>query len=194
MTQPRLALFGGTFDPVHVGHLLLAESARAAFHLDRVLFVPTGIPPHKPAASASNKNRLAMLRLALRGNRAFRVYDWEIRQKRQVYSYETIAQIKKRYPRAELFFIGGSDMLRTIPSWKMGRALLDSCTFLVAERPDCPLRAIPADLRRKSKRIEWPAVPFASHAIRKRVSQKKTIRYQVPESVERYIYRHHLYS
>jgi nicotinate-nucleotide adenylyltransferase len=189
----RLALFGGTFDPVHTGHLLLAESARSAYRLDRVLFLPTGLPPHKNKPVASAQHRLRMLRLALASNPGFHLSDWEIRKKRVVYSYETIAHARDVRPDADLFFIVGTDMLKTIPLWKKGRTLLQQCTFLAAERLEVPWSRLPAALRRKSRRIPWPAVPIASHQIRARVKRGQSIRYQVPEAVERYIRAHKLY-
>ncbi len=189
----RIALFGGTFDPVHLGHLLLAESARIAHRLDRVIFLPAGIPPHKLKATASPADRSQMLRLAISANPFFQVSDWEIRQKRVVYTYETLEHFRQQYPRDTLYFIVGTDMLKTLPQWKKGTRLLKQCTFLAAERPEVPWARVPAVIRRKSGRIPWPAVPFASHRIRTFVKKRRSIRYQVPDSVERYIQSHRLY-
>jgi len=193
MTRARIALFGGTFDPIHWGHLLLAESARVSFKLDRVLFIPTGTPPHKTPAIASAAQRLRMLRLATRSNPFFEVSDWEVRQKRMVYSYETIAHVQQVYPRAHLFFIVGTDMLKIVEQWKKGRTLLDQCVFLAAERPEVPWARLPAGVRRKARRIEWPSVALASHEIRNRLRRRQSIRYQVPDPVERYIRTHRVY-
>jgi nicotinate-nucleotide adenylyltransferase len=189
----KIALFGGTFDPVHWGHLLLAEAARDAFHLDRVLFIPTGTPPHKKPAIASSKHRLQMLRLALRSNPGFVISDWEVRQNRVVYSYETIAHFKQEAPRAKLYFIVGTDMLRILDKWVRGRTLLKECTFLAAERPETPWTRLPAWIRRNAKQIVWPEVPLASHEIRDGVRDGRSIRYQVPEPVLSYIQKHRLY-
>ena len=194
MTRARIALFGGTFDPVHWGHLLLAESARTAFKLDRVVFIPTGTPPHKKPAIASPAQRLHMLRLATRANAFFDVSEWEVRQKRVVYSYETIAHYRQVDPRARLFFIVGTDMLKIVDHWKKGRALLDQCVFLAAERPEAPWRRLPAGVRRKARRIEWPSVALASHEIRDCLRRRLSIRYQVPDAVERYIRKHGIYQ
>ncbi|OGR93473.1 MAG: nicotinate (nicotinamide) nucleotide adenylyltransferase [Elusimicrobia bacterium RIFCSPLOWO2_01_FULL_59_12] len=187
----KIALFGGTFDPVHWGHLLLAESARSVFHLDRVLFIPTGIPPHKVPAAAAPLHRLRMLRLATASNPAFDVSDWEIRQKRVVYSFETIAHF--HHANQRLFFILGTDMLKMIPLWRQGTSLLNRCTFLAAERPEAPWPRLPAGMRRKARRIPWPAVSLASHEIRARIRQGQSIRYQVPDTVGKYIRKHGLY-
>jgi nicotinate-nucleotide adenylyltransferase len=193
MVFMRIALFGGTFDPVHWGHLLLAEAARTSFKLDRVLFVPAGQPPHKPSAVASSAHRLRMLRLATASNPGFQVSDWEVRQKRVVYSYETMAHFRSQYPRAALFFVVGSDMFKTVLQWRESDTQLRRCTFLAAERPDVPWATIPAAIRRRARRIEWPGVPLASHEIRRRVQRGESIRYQVTDQVEAYIRTHKLY-
>jgi nicotinate-nucleotide adenylyltransferase len=189
----KAALFGGTFDPVHWGHLLLAESARTHFHLDRVLFLPSGIPPHKAAPAASAAQRLRMLRSAIASNPFFEVDDWEIRQKRVVYSYETVAYFRQRWPRQTLYFIVGADMLKTLGEWKRSDILLKECVFLAADRPGFSWASVPAALRRKVHRLEWPQVPLASHEVRAQVRRGRSIRYQVPDSVERYIRSHRLY-
>jgi nicotinate-nucleotide adenylyltransferase len=190
----KIALFGGTFDPVHWGHLLLAESARASHHLDRVIFLPTGQPPHKSRPAASATHRLRMLRLATRSNPAFEVNDWEARQKRVVYSHEAIAHFRRAWAKDKLHFIVGMDMLKDIPHWKTGSRLLSQCTFLAADRSGVRWSALPAGLRRKVRRIEWPAVALASHEIRARVRRGVSIRYQVPDSVNAYIRKHRLYQ
>ena len=187
----RIALFGGTFDPIHWGHLLLAEAARDTYRLDRVLFLPTFLPPHKTRPSASVIDRLRMVRLAIASNPAFAVSDWEIRQKRVVYSYETIAHFRQTH--RTLYFIIGADMLRSIHLWKKGRTLLKQCSFLVADRSGIPWSNLPARLRRQTRRILWPSVPLASHEIRERVRRGHSVRYQVPDAVERYIQKHRLY-
>jgi nicotinate-nucleotide adenylyltransferase len=189
----RVALYGGTFDPVHTGHLLIAEYAREAFQLDHVVFIPTAIPPHKSAPATPAHHRLHMLRLAMSSNPKFTVNDWEIRLKRVVYSFETIAHFRTLWPQKQLSFIVGTDMLRDIDLWKTGRHLLKQCRFLVAERPGVPWSSLPRTLRQKTSRIEWPAVPFASHEIRARVRKGLSIRYQVPDKVASYIAKHRLY-
>lgn len=189
----RLGLFGGTFDPPHAGHLLMAEAAKEQSGLDRVIFVPAAQPVHKPAPGASAADRLRMLRLAVRGERRFAVSDWEIRQARPVYTVETLAYFQRRHPAARLHFIIGSDSLRDIPRWRTGRSLLKKARFLVIERPEAPWRRIPAGLRREVTKIDAPLVSLSSHAIRERVRRGVSIRYQVPLSVETYIRRRRLY-
>jgi nicotinate-nucleotide adenylyltransferase len=189
----KIALFGGTFDPVHWGHLLLAESARIAFHLDRVVFIPTGIPPHKSAPEASAAQRVKMLRLATASNPQFQVNEWEVRQGRVVYSYETIAHFRGLWPRAKLFFIVGTDMLLSIDSWRTGRAILKQCRFLVADRPGDGWSRVAPAVRRQARQIDWPSVPISSSDIRDRVRAGKSVRYQVADPVEKYIRAHRIY-
>jgi nicotinate-nucleotide adenylyltransferase len=167
----RIALFGGTFNPVHYGHLLIAEAARQSHRLDQVVFVLAGIPPHKKHPKTSAKDRLAMLRAAVRGNPAFSVSDWEVRQKRVVYTYETLEHFKSRRPADALHFIVGSDSVADLPRWKEAKRLPSLCRFIAQDR----------------------ILPYASHDIRRRVLKRRSIRYLVPEAVERYIQKRGLY-
>ena len=130
----KLAIFGGTFDPIHFGHLLVGRGgARAIFSWTAFSFCPPAFRRiKKPVASPAQ--RLSMVRKALRGNPAFECSDWEIRQRRTVYTVETIAHFKALYPNAALFFILGSDALRDVPTWRQGAALLRQCRFLVVDR------------------------------------------------------------
>ena len=167
----RIGLLGGTFNPVHCGHLVIAEAACESLHLDRVVFVPAGRPPHKKAPKTSARHRLAMLRLAVRANRAFTVSDWEIRQKRVVYTYETLEHFRKVWPRAALYFILGSDSLKNLPHWREPQRLRRLCRFVAFPRIDA----------------------YASSDIRRRVRRRQSIRYRVPVPVERYILARRLY-
>ncbi len=167
----RIGLLGGTFNPVHSGHLLIAEMAREKYRLDRVLFVPAGLPPHKTPPRTSAKDRVAMLRLAIRGNPRFAIHDWEIRQKRVVYTYETLTHLQQLWPQASLFFIVGSDSLKDLPRWKEAARLKSMARFVAIDR----------------------IAPFASHDLRRRVKKGQPILYRVPDAVHRYILKHRLY-
>ena len=167
----KIGLIGGTFNPVHYGHLLIAQAARESHRLDQVIFIPAGLPPHKKSPRTSAEDRLAMLRLAVRGNPFFKVSDWEIRQKRVVYTYETLEHFRQVRPKDALHFIIGSDSLEDLPRWKKPERLRALCRFITLER----------------------ILPFASHDLRRRVRAGESIRYHVPESVERYIQKRRLY-
>jgi nicotinate-nucleotide adenylyltransferase len=167
----RVALFGGMFNPVHNGHLLIAEAAREKHRLSRVIFLPAGLPPHKKRPRTSAAHRLAMLRLAIRGNPAFQISDWEIRQGRVVYTYQTLEHFRRARPKDSLFFLVGADSLKNLPHWRESHRLRKLARFISHDR----------------------IAPFASHAIRRRVKRRESIRYQVPEAVERYIRSRRLY-
>ncbi len=148
MKRPlRIGIFGGTFDPIHCGHLQAAAAIRNHFRLDRILFVPSHIPPHKrrpdmaPAAA-----RLAMVKSAIRGRRGFEASSLEVRSARKSYSIYTLAKIRKLFPGATLFFILGADAFLEIKTWREWRDVLDQCVFLVITRPGSSLRAARAVL------------------------------------------------
>lgn len=171
----------------------MAEAARDYHHLDRVIFIPAGEPPHKRTPQTSARHRLAMVRLAARGNAAFAVSDWEIQQKRVVFTVETLQHFHGVWPKAMLRFIIGSDSLRDIPKWREGTRLLKRWSFSVIERPEVPWTSISPALRRAVDKVPCPMVPFASHEIRAAVHRGRSIRYQVPEPVERYVHLRRLY-
>ncbi len=115
----KIGVLGGTFNPVHAGHLILAEEMREKLGLDQVVFIPTCIPPHKQAKGiAPADDRMAMVKLAIKGNRSFSVSDVEIKRQGASYTIDTIRQLKKSYPRDELIFIIGSDLLKYLDDWK----------------------------------------------------------------------------
>ncbi len=167
----RIGLFGGTFNPVHHGHLLIAEAALERYNLDQVLFIPAGLPPHKKPPLTTTQQRLAMLRLAIRGNRAFRVSDWEIRAGRVVYTYETVEHFHKLYKKAVLYFLLGSDSKKNFSKWVRPSRIRALARLIPAER----------------------IAPFASSDIRDRVRRGRSIRYLLPNTVERYIHERRLY-
>jgi nicotinate-nucleotide adenylyltransferase len=202
---PRIGLFGGTFDPPHVGHLALAEWAREALSLDRVLFVPAGRPPHKGRARLSPVvHRVAMTRLAVRGNRAFAVSALEVVRDGPSFTVDTLRALKRREPRARIFLLMGADSLAEFHTWRDPAGIVAFATLAVAERPGSPgpgraalgRRAAARAGLRGRPRIAWlrnPGLEVSSSAIRARLSAGRTVRYLVPDAVARYIARHRLY-
>lgn len=184
----RLGILGGTFNPIHLGHLILAECAREQCALDQVVFIPTAQPPHKSSRNLlDGLVRFAMVRLAIRGHPAFRVSDCEVRRGGLSYTIRTVHALRQRHPAARLFLIVGSDMLQA--SWYRMDELRRLCTFVVARRPTRGRGRSPRD-------VQWltmPAVDLSSSMIRARIRRGQSIRYLVPEAVERYLTRHHLY-
>jgi nicotinate-nucleotide adenylyltransferase len=196
----RVGVFGGTFDPVHVGHLILAEQCRAQAALDQVLFVPAASPPHKQGRELTPfAHRVEMLTLAISGHPAFRVDELEKDRMGPSYTVETLTQLHERRPGDELFFILGSDSVRELHLWYQPHRILELATLLVVERPDSPgLTA--AELKDRlqvsdvqMQHIEAPLIGVSSSDLRKRLAEGRSVRYIIPRAVEAYIEDKHLY-
>lgn len=189
-----IGLFGGTFNPLHYGHLLLAETARVRFHLQRIIFIPCFLPPHKnPRELISAADRLALLKLGLGDNPAFSVNTWELKQKRVVYTYETLAYFRSCFPRSKLFFLAGSDTLADIPNWRNYPKFLYQCRFLIGYRPGYPGRNILRPLKQKTKFLPMPRLDISGRLIREYIGKGYSIRYLLPPAEERYIFQKGLY-
>ncbi|MDD5679262.1 MAG: nicotinate-nucleotide adenylyltransferase [Kiritimatiellae bacterium] len=198
-----MGILGGSFNPVHLGHLILAQDALEAFDLATVLFVPCDKPPHKPAAGlAPAEHRVAMLENALTGSHSFEVCDLEIRRGGTTYSIDTVRDLIKRHPKEELVFIIGSDTLPELHLWKDARELLRLCRFVTVARPGFDLTT----MTEKTLNLEpdlvkillanvaiGHQVEISSSDIRHRVAEGMSIRYLVPDAVDMYISEHSLY-
>lgn len=198
----RLGVYGGTFDPPHMGHLVAAESVREQLGLDRVLFVPAGIPPHKNAGEvAPARHRYLMTVLATLGNPHFATSRFEIERAEPSYTVVTLRALKEEYgPEAELFFILGADALLELPTWREPAAVLELATMVAVTRPGYSLAPVAerlGDLYRVHQDrivfVEVPALDIAATDIRERVRAGRSIRYLVPDMVREYIERHGLY-
>ena len=212
----RIGLFGGTFDPIHWGHIRSAEEVREAFALDRVLFIPASIPPHRrrrPACSA--RDRFEMVRLAIGGNRRFDISDVELSRPGKSYSIDTIRHYtRRRSPKNSLYFILGLDAFRDIDSWKDVQDIFPLCHLIVTSRPvngdSMSYRTIPVavrkgfcyDPRRKAYHhkdgkylffTRLTDIAISASKIRRRMREGKSIRYLVPLEVESYIEKKGLY-
>jgi nicotinate-nucleotide adenylyltransferase len=189
----RLGVLGGTFDPVHVGHLILAETARDEKSLDRVLFIPAGQPWRKSGRSiAPAEHRLAMLRLAIEGNGSFDVSSVEVDRGGPSYTADTLKELGGLFPGADFFFIMGEDALADLPNWRRPERIAELATLLVAGRGGAEAVTPPG----LDARIEWlhmPVVQISATDIRERVRTGRSIRYLVPTMVEAYIQKHGLY-
>lgn len=200
----KLGLFGGSFDPVHRGHLVLAESCADQAGLDAVWFVPTANQPLKPQGpSASGTDRLAMLRLALADKPCYVASDIELRRGGVSFTIETLESIRDEQPTAELYFLMGADSLADFPTWHRPADILRLATPLVVRRagtaePDfgvlAPLVAEARLDRIQMCQVEMPAVPIASSQIRTLVATGGDWRKMVPPGVADYITRHRLYA
>ena len=192
----KLGIFGGTFNPIHLGHLLIAQDALEEFGLSKVLFIPAATPPHKRAPDlAPDRHRLAMVKLATRENPKFAVSDIELRRGGLSYTIDTVRALRKRHSRAELHLLIGSDSLNEFHHWREARELAGLCRVIAVLRPG-EKRFRFAKRRLPGLRpLTLAAHPFAvsSTEIRERVRKVKSVRYLVPDAVGRYIAKHNLY-
>ena len=188
----RVALFGGSFDPVHQGHLVVAEMLRQVERLDRVVFVPASRAPHKRRSGTSAADRLAMLRLAVRGNAAFRVSTLELRRPGPSYTIDTVRAWRRATHDRPCLLLGG-DALLDLHTWREWRALLQEAQLLVFARPGA--EAARARARRLGVRYHEISLSSASSSeLRRLLRRQISVRYQVPEAVRRYIETRCLYG
>jgi nicotinate-nucleotide adenylyltransferase len=200
----RLGIFGGTFDPVHYGHLLLAESAREQLRLDEVWFMPAAIPPHKRERElSSSRERVEMLELAIAGNEAFRVSTLELDRGGVSYTVETLRQLRAERPKAELFLLMGADSLHDLINWRAPAEICELATLAVVRRGGTPapdfriLSGLVNDDRRRqfeAQQVEISAVDFSSTDLRRRAAEGRSLRYRTPRAVEMYIRAQKLYQ
>jgi len=182
----RLGLYGGSFDPVHHAHLILARQALEDLKLDRVIFIPAAESPFKPGSTAASaEDRLEMLRLAIQGESAFAVDRIEIDREPPSYTIHTVKSYKAQYPREKLIFLVGEDHVESLPKWNDFDELIQLVKFAILSRSDLPLRVDYPVVRRR--------IDLSSTEIRRRVVCNLPISYLVPESVLRYINEKNLY-
>lgn len=192
----KVGIMGGTFDPLHIGHMMAAEAARDTYSLDEVWFMPSHIPPHKHEAGATGADRLAMVQSAVEGHEAFRILDWEIVRGGVSYTIETVRSLKAKYPGHEFYFIVGADMVEYLPKWHGIEELVDLLTFIGVGRPGTPLdlAALPGFIAEKVLLADMPLVDISSTILRSRAASGRSIRYMVPEQVYEYVQRSGLYG
>ena len=197
----RVGIFGGTFDPIHSGHLVLAEQCREQCKLDEVWFVPAALPPHKlTAAITSPKSRCEMIEFAITGNPALRLSKIELDRTGPSFTVTTLEQLHLQEGGQELFLLIGADSLKDLPQWREPARILELATVVAVNRGDRPLpdrtelRAVvgsAADQRIVT--ITMPGIDISSTDIRGRVQERRSIRYLVPRAVEMYIHERGLF-
>ncbi len=191
----RLGLFGGTFDPVHYGHLLLAECCHEQCKLNEVRFLPAAVPPHKQDwEPAPAEARIEMLELAIAGQPAFSVSRYETDRGGVNYTVDTLAHFRQECPEAELFLLLGADMLYDLPNWRQPERVCQLATPVVVDRPGTEQLAAAGRLNFTYQQVEMPRIGISSTDIRRRVAAGLSIRYQTPRAVEKYIEMHRLYG
>lgn len=200
--RQAIGILGGTFDPVHYGHLVAAQYAACGFNLDRVIFMPAAQPPHKNAAGVLEaRHRLAMVQLAIADNPAFEMSTLEVDRSGVSYTIDTVAALLEAYPQTDIYFIMGMDSIYILDTWKDVQRLVTMCRFIVVTRPnyclnrsDPALQEVPDQFWQQADFLEIPAMDISSTDLRARVQQGKPIRYLLPPAVEKYIYDHGLYQ
>lgn len=202
-SRERLGIFGGSFNPVHTGHLLLAQTALEQFGLDRVLFVPCAVQPQKnPRLLAPAEQREAMLAAAIMDNPRFDLLDIELRRGGVSYTVDSLRELRPLYPQADFLFMIGADTLTELHGWKDIGTILELCSFIVFARPGYDLAALRPEMLKLPP--PWPErllrnicsvrqMDISSSDIRHRVAEGLNIRYLVPQQVEMIIMERHLY-
>ncbi|HQO57093.1 MAG TPA: nicotinate-nucleotide adenylyltransferase [Candidatus Omnitrophota bacterium] len=192
MKTERIGILGGTFDPVHIGHMAIAQKALEKCRLDKVIFVPSALPPHKKMPRlASAWDRYRMVALAAQGNPRFEVSDYEVQKGGKSYSIDTVCHFRAQYPaETKLFFIIGEDNVDTLETWKEIDRIIEIVTFIVVNRPG---------FRHHQKKIKFqsvmlPGMDISSSYLRRAIAQGKTIKYLVPDKVLEYIEHNQLYK
>jgi nicotinate-nucleotide adenylyltransferase len=200
----RMGVFGGTFDPIHLGHLIAAEQCREQAQLDQVRFIPAARPPHKQGRSVTAfHHRAEMLRLAVAGHGAFAVDELENEGPGLSYTADTLAELHKRFADAELHFILGSDGLPDLAHWHEPERIFRLAALLLVSRPGWSIwpeerlreaLRLPPNVSLKQQIVEMPGCDISSRDLRARVAKGRSIRYLVPRAVECYIETHRLYQ
>ncbi|MDD5044957.1 MAG: nicotinate-nucleotide adenylyltransferase [Candidatus Omnitrophica bacterium] len=187
----KIGILGGTFNPIHIGHLILAEQVQEKLSLDKIIFVPTSLPPHKENGDiAPALERVKMLELAIQGSKKFDISDIEVKRGGRSYTVDTLKQMRKIFKKDELYFITGSDLLRYLGEWKDIWDVFAIAKFVVATRPGYPLENLPKQIIM----VPINALDISAFAIREKIKEGKSIKYIVPEKVIDYIKKKGLYK
>ncbi len=188
----KIGILGGTFDPVHNGHIYLAKKVCAKLRLDKIIFIPSYLPPHKKGIKVTSaRHRFNMLKLAIQDNKKFKISDMEIKRGGRSYSVETLRRLRKKYgAKTELFFITGSDSLKEFDKWKNLDEIIRLCKFVIAERPGFRVKKAPENFML----LRINAKDISATAIRSKIGVNKPLNRLVPAAIEAYIYKHSLYK
>lgn len=201
VNMKKVGILGGTFNPIHMGHLVLAESAREAFLLDEILFIPSGIPYMKKQEEVLEvSERVAMTSLAIEDNPHFALSTIEAENPANSYTFKTICKLRERHPNTDYYFIIGADSLFHIESWKRPETIFNQTTIIAAVRDSLGLEACQNKAAHLKERYQanilllpHRMIDISSTEIRERIQEKKSIRYMLPDKVIAYIDRKNLY-
>jgi nicotinate-nucleotide adenylyltransferase len=197
----KIGLMGGSFDPIHNGHLVLAEQVRTRFQMDKIIFIPSGNPPHKDNI-ATKEQRYEMTSLAIADNEFFELSRIELDQNQKTYTIDTVTRLIKEYGKeTEIYFITGADMIIDLPTWKDFPELVRLCKFIGSTRPgvedtelSTQINALVRDFKADITITQVPALAISSTDIRRRIKYNLSIRYLLPKAAEDYIYANDLYT
>jgi nicotinate-nucleotide adenylyltransferase len=191
----RIGLYGGTFDPIHLGHLRAAETAREGLGLDLVAFLPAAVPPHRDAPPRAAADRLEMARLATASHPRFEAWDAELRRPGPSYTVETVAALLSERPSDSFVLVVGADTWPEMTSWREPQRLLSLVDVAVVDRPgyDAPATGAPFPGARGVTRVEGPSLPISATTIRELARRGRSVRYLVPDAVADYILERRLY-
>lgn len=185
----KIGLLGGTFDPPHIGHLIIAEEVRVKLQLEEIWFIPSYEPPHKQKAKSTIHDRLMMLEQSIQDHKYFKIDTIELNRKGKSYTIDTVNTLKQKYPNYQFYFIIGADMVEYLPNWKNIDELIELVTFVGVNRPGYQLES-----QYPIKIIDAPIIHVSSSDIRDRVANKQSIKYLVKELVSHYIKEKRLYE
>lgn len=190
----KVGIMGGTFDPIHYAHLATAEFIRDRYKLDKILFIPSGTPPHKSQRITNKFDRYNMVNIATENNEHFLVLDLEIKRNNKTYTIDTLKDLKKTYKNIDIYFITGADAICDIETWKDVEENFKLATFIAATRPGISLLKVQekiASLKKKYNAniidVYVPSLDISSTYIRNQLKENHSVRYLVPENVENYI-------
>lgn len=198
----KYGIMGGTFDPIHYGHLVIANEVLSKYELDKIIFVPTGNPPHKSSAGLTTSyHRYMMTQFATMTHPYFDVSDYEVNQEGISYTVDTVKEFHKKYSDTKFYFITGTDAVLDLPNWKDTEVILDICTFIAVNRPgyvNNRLEEKISDIEKKYHGeifiVNAPQLQISSTDIRRRIYMDRPIKYLLPETVEQYILKNNLYK
>jgi nicotinate-nucleotide adenylyltransferase len=192
--KKKMGILGGTFDPIHMGHLVLAQQVKEKLKLGQVMFIPCLIPPHKTRRKLSPaKDRFRMVETAVQDNLAFSVSDMELKRGGLSYTVDTLRQLRCSHPDTELYFLTGSDVLDEIHTWKDPEEIYRLAKMVIAVRPGFDSIDSKNPFAKKSMLVEITGVDISSSRIRQKVKKGQSIKYLVPPKVEEYILKKKLY-
>ncbi len=199
----KIGIMGGTFDPIHIGHLILGEAAYEQFGLDEVWFMPAGNPPHKRnrIGRASDEQRVEMVRRAISSNPHFVLSLEEMNEDGYSYTYRTLERLNAQYTRSEFYFIIGADSLFDFDTWREPQRIADACKIVVATRNQISPEVFESVLNQRREqfhgsflKLDTPNLDISSQTIRSWIKEHQTVRYYLPESVRNYIIDHRIYE